>query len=443
MQANRRVAARDVAQDTQGAVLYLKPARGLKIAHVGTYPPRKCGIATYTQDVVSAVHAATPAAPPQVVAMATPDDTTEYGWPVTWRIAQDDPEQYESVARAIRAAGVDLVSIQHEHGIFGGDHGDLLNRFVDALGDIPVVTTLHTVLPEPEPGMVRALRGIIARSERIVVLNSRAIPLLANAYGVDTSRVVVIPHGTVVRQALGVAGRTVVSTFGLLSPGKGLEHAVAAVAQVAPKFPDLHYYILGQTHPGIVRHSGEAYREGLARQAEEAGIADRIHFVNEYLSLDALTDWLLATDIYVTPYLNPNQIVSGTLSYAVAAGKAVLSTPYLHAQELLENGRGVLTPFGDPNAMAANLEAMLSDSRRRAEMEQSAWEFGKTSAWPQVARRYWEVFCTAAQCDSGSKKVNAPAIASVAAPKSSTLRRTPAPATTAHTGRKLPNAPNA
>ena len=414
MQSNRRVAANSDALNITRTTPYLKPARGLKIAHVGTYPPRKCGIATYTQDVVSAVHAATPAAPPQVVAMTTPDDTVEYGWPVQWRIRQDDPEDYEAVAAQVRASGADLVSIQHEHGIFGGEEGDLLNRFVDALGDIPVVTTLHTVLPKPSESIIRALRGVVRRSARIVVLNSKAIPLLADAYGIDTAKVVVIPHGTpevdpsrrtVVRQSLGVAGRTVLSTFGLLSPGKGLEHAIGAVAQVAPRHPDLHYYILGATHPGIVRHSGESYRDGLAEQARQAGIADRVHFVNEYLSLDALTDWLLATDVYVTPYLNPDQIVSGTLAYAVAAGKAVISTPYLHAQDLLEDGRGMLTPFADPAALAANLDDLLRSPARRAAMEQAAWRFGEQSAWPQVARRYWEVFCAAVGRSAGEAPV--------------------------------------
>jgi glycosyltransferase involved in cell wall biosynthesis len=233
------------------------------------------------------------------------------------------------------------------------------------------------------------------------VLNSRAIPLLTKAYGVRADNVTVIPHGTpdvnparrpVVRERFDVRGQTVLSTFGLLSPGKGLEHAIAAVARVAPQHPDLHYYILGQTHPGVVRESGESYREGLVRQAEEMGIADRVHFVNHYMTLDELCDWLLATDVYVTPYLNPHQIVSGTLAYAVAAGKPVLSTPYLHAQELLSGGRGVLTPFNNPNVMACNLDLMLSDPENLKEMARRAWAFGRDTIWSSVARQYGQVF---------------------------------------------------
>ncbi|MBC8134960.1 MAG: glycosyltransferase [Fibrella sp.] len=393
---------------TEGVALADGPLNSMKIAHLGTYPPRKCGIATYTQDVVSAVHTNTRAAQPSVIAMIAADEdpqATGYGWPVTHLIAQDKPEAYIAAAKAVKRAGIDLVNIQYEHGIFGGEGGNYLNFFLDELaGAVPVVVTTHTVLPKPEAVYAKALKEVAERATRFVVLNSRALPLLENAYGISTKNVAVIPHGTpnversrrgLVRQRFAVEGQTVLSTFGLISPGKGLEHAIAAVAANADKYPALHYYILGATHPGIVRQSGEAYREGLMKQAADAGIADRIHFVNQYLALDEVTDWLLATDIYITPYLNPNQITSGTLAYAVAAGKPVLSTPYLHAQEILDNGRGVLTPFNDPVAMGRNLDAMLSNATWLAEMESSAWDFGRQSVWSEVAKRYGEVFADA------------------------------------------------
>ncbi|MBC8142316.1 MAG: glycosyltransferase [Armatimonadetes bacterium] len=402
----------------EGVAIADGPLNGMRIAHLGTYPPRKCGIATYTQDVVSAVHTNTLAAPPTVIAMTAPGEdarATGYGWPVSHLIAQDSPEEYVAVAKAIKRAGFDLVNVQYEHGIFGGEGGNYLNYFLDELaGSVPVVVTTHTVLPEPEAHYAKALREVVERSSRLVVLNSRALPLLKNGYGIHASDVSVIPHGTpnversrrgLVRARLQVEGQTVLSTFGLISPGKGLEHAIAAVAANTDAHPTLHYYILGATHPGVVRHSGESYREGLMKQAADAGIADRVHFVNQYLALDELTDWLLATDVYVTPYLNPNQITSGTLAYAVAAGKPVLSTPYLHAQELLENGRGVLTPFNDPGAMAANLCKMLDNSTWLSEMEASAWAFGRTSVWSEVAQRYGEMFAEA----TGRTGFNAPA----------------------------------
>ncbi|MBC7808630.1 MAG: glycosyltransferase [Akkermansiaceae bacterium] len=400
--------AHALSPTTEGTALADGPLNGMKIAHLGTYPPRKCGIATYTQDVVSAVHTNTLAAPPSVVAMTAPDEDpqkTGYGWPVAHLISQDNPEEYVAAAKAIKRAGIDLVNIQYEHGIFGGDGGNFLNYFLDELvGSVPVVVTTHTVLPQPEAVYAKALKEVADRATRFVVLNSRALPLLESAYGIRTDNVAVIPHGTpniersrrrLVRQRFAVEGQTVLSTFGLLSPGKGLEHAIAAVAANAAMHPSLHYYILGATHPGVVRRSGEAYREGLMKQAADAGIADRVHFVNQYLALDEVTDWLLATDVYVTPYLNPNQITSGTLAYAVAAGKPVLSTPYLHAQEILDNGRGVLTPFNDPAAMGRNLDAMLTDTARLAEMAASAWEFGRQSVWSEVAKRHGEVFADA------------------------------------------------
>ncbi len=401
-------AAHPLSPTTEGVAVANGPLNGMKIAHLGTYPPRKCGIATYTQDVVSAVHTNTLAAPPSVIAMTAPDEDpqkTGYGWPVAHLIAQDSPEQYIAAAKAVKRAGIDLVNVQYEHGIFGGAGGNYLNYFLDELsGSVPVVVTTHTVLPQPEAVYAKALKEVADRATRLIVLNSRALPLLESAYGIRTENVAVIPHGTpnversrrkLVRERFAVGGQTVLSTFGLISPGKGLEHAIAAVAANAQKYPSLHYFILGATHPGIVRHSGESYREGLMKQAADAGIADRVHFVNQYLALDEVTDWLLATDLYITPYLNPNQITSGTLAYAVAAGKPVLSTPYLHAQEILDNGRGVLTPFNDPGAMAENLDAMLSNKTWLAEMEASAWEFGRHSVWSEVAKRYGEVFADA------------------------------------------------
>lgn len=412
----------------EGVGLTSGPLNGMKIAHLGTYPPRKCGIATYTQDVVSAVHTNTLAAPPVVVAMTAPDEDPEktgYGWPVAHLVAQDKPEEYVAAAKAIKRSGIDLVSIQYEHGIFGGEGGNYLNYFLDELaGSVPVVVTTHTVLPEPEAVYAKALKEVSDRCTTLVVLNSRALPLLEKGYGISRDKVAVIPHGTpnversrrkLVRERFAVEGQTVLSTFGLISPGKGLEHAIAAVAANADKHPSLHYYILGATHPGIVRHSGESYREGLMQQAADAGVSDRIHFVNQYLALEEVTDWLLASDIYVTPYLNPNQITSGTLAYAVAAGKPVLSTPYLHAQEILENGRGVLTPFNDPATMGKNLDAMLTNKTWLAEMEASAWEFGRTSVWSEVAERYGEVFADAAGRNNATSAIAAHTPSAIAA----------------------------
>lgn len=376
------------------------PLAHLRIAHVGTFPPRKCGIATYTEDTLNAIQNYAPAASSFVVAMTDPGEAARYKFPVRHEMAQHDENAYAQSAKTLNRAGVDLVNIQHEHGIFGGEDGIYLSRFLDAL-NVPAVATLHTVMPEPTPGMVRAVRELSDKAARLIVLNSRAIPLLRRAYGVNKDNISVIPHGTpnvdparrpIVRKKFGVEGQIALTTFGLIGPDKGLEYAIDAVAKIADAHPTLHYYILGATHPNIVRNSGEVYRDSLKKRAMDARIANRIHFVDRYLSLDDLTDWLVATDVYVTPYLNPNQITSGTLAYAVAAGKPVLATPYLHAQELLGDGRGLLTPFRDADTMALNLAYILDNPSRKIDMERRAWAFGRTSQWSEVAQRYAEVF---------------------------------------------------
>jgi glycosyltransferase involved in cell wall biosynthesis len=385
---------------TNRSVATRSPLANLRIAHVGTFPPRKCGIATYTQDTLNAIQKYAPAASSFVVAMTDPGEGVRYEFPVRYEIPEKEEAAYTRTAQLLNRSGTDLINIQYEHGIFGGENGIFLSQFLDSL-NIPSVATLHTVLPDPSEGMIRAIRELADKTDHLIVLNSRAIPLLRRAYGVTTERISVIPHGTpnvvparrpIVRKKLGIEAQTALTTFGLISPGKGLEFAIDAVARVAASHPTLHYYILGATHPNIIRQSGELYRDHLKKRAADAGIEGRVHFVDRYLSLSDLTDWLLATDVYVTPYLNANQIVSGTLAYAVAAGKSVISTPYLHAQELLSDGRGLLTPFRDADAMASNIAFLLDNPARKTDMERRAWAFGRTSQWSEVAQRYAEVF---------------------------------------------------
>jgi glycosyltransferase involved in cell wall biosynthesis len=233
------------------------------------------------------------------------------------------------------------------------------------------------------------------------VLNSKAIPLLRDKYGISVDNISSIPHGTPnfdqsrreqIRRDFNISDQTVLSTFGLISPGKGLEHAIEAVAANASKHSNLHYYILGATHPSIVKQCGEAYREKLIALTQSLNVADRVHFVNRYLEIEELKDWLLATDIYVTPYINSNQIVSGTLSYAVAAGKPVLSTPYIHAVELLDGKAGLLTPFNNSEAMAQNLNLMLTDTALMERMRRKAREYASQSSWSEVGNRYLEQY---------------------------------------------------
>lgn len=372
----------------------------LRIAHLGTYPPRRCGIATYTQDVVSALEQFHPTGCPTVIAMASPSENITYEGSVQRTIRQESPQDYRSAAKFLNTQGSELLSIQFEHGIFGGADGMLLSELLYRL-DIPAVATLHTVLPNPSRGQIAAVRMLWRQCQALVVLNERALPLLENAYEIDTSKVSVIPHGTpqvditqrpAIRKRLGLTDRRALMTFGLLGPGKGIEQAIDALAQIADKHPNTDYYILGQTHPELVRNYGESYRTGLLERVAAAGLEDRVRFVNRYLSLEEICDWLVACDIYLTPYQNPNQITSGTLAYAVAAGCPVVSTPYLHASELLSAGRGLLTPFGDTTALAQNISYLLSNDEARQAISRAAYAYGESTTWQRTAERYSTLF---------------------------------------------------
>lgn len=372
----------------------------LRIAHLGTYPPRRCGIATYTQDVLTALERYIPTNCPTVVAMTASGERAVYSPPVQQTISEEQISQYRPAARFLNSHGSDLLSIQFEHGIFGGEEGMYLRELLEEL-HLPAVATLHTVLPNPTPGQVKAVRALAWHCQALVVLNTRAIPLLDTAYGVDISRVSVIPHGTpqvdiahrdTIRKRLGLEKRKVLMTFGLLGPGKGIEQAVEALALIARKHPTTDYYVLGQTHPELVRHEGESYRDSLMARVTKAGLKRRVRFVNRYLSLEEICDWLVACDIYLSPYQNPSQITSGTLAYAIAAGCPVISTPYSHACEILANDRGVLTPFGSVETLAQNISHLLEDEKGRLALGRAAYAYGESTNWHHTAAKYSELF---------------------------------------------------
>ncbi len=375
-----------------------KPAR--KIALIGNFPPRRCGIATFTGDLYDALQSADPLIDCEVVAMTDEGRAYDYPSAVTFPVRQNMLVDYVEAARRLNRDGVQLVCLQHEFGIFGGSAGEHL---LTLLGNLrcPVVTTLHTVLTSPDPDQRRVLNAIIERSSRIVVMAERGRKILLETYEAPAAKIVVVPHGShapnnrvtgACKQALGLADRDVLLTFGLLSPGKGLEAMVRAMPAIAKAAPNALYVILGATHPHFAAREGEAYREKLAALAQELGVDDNVRFVNTYVDTPLLLDYLTAADVYVTPYLNEAQITSGTLSYAIGLGKAVLSTPYWHARELLADGRGVLTPFNDSVALAAEAISLLTDSNRRASIETKAYETGRGTHWRAIGQRYLSAF---------------------------------------------------
>jgi glycosyltransferase involved in cell wall biosynthesis len=367
---------------------------------MGSFPPRECGIATFTKDVVDSFDTAF-STRSDVVAVDEPaGDTRSYPERVVLRFDQNDRASYRRVAREINAHPAELLDVQHEYGLFGGQDGAW---FLDLLEELkkPAVVSLHTVLPEPPESHRAVARRICERADAVVVLSETGKRILVDAYGVDPQKLYVIHHGVPdvpfrdsvdAKARLGYADRTIVSTFGLISRGKGLEYGVEAMRTVVKRHPEALYLILGQTHPGVRRHEGESYREELTASVAAYGLSDNVKLIDKYLTFEELIGYLGATDIYLTPYLNPVQIVSGTLAYAVGLGKAIVSTPYLYAEELLAHGRGFLAPFRDPSAIAEAIGQLLDDPWLRRATERRAYRFGRQMTWPHVARAYARVF---------------------------------------------------
>ena len=370
----------------------------MRVAFISSSVPRRCGIATFTADIMAAVKAADPAVRCSVVAIDEPNSARAYGSEVKARIRQREPETYRSAATLINASSVDIVNIQHEFGLYGtwkdGVYQDHLRPFLHELRK-PAVTTLHSIPPSPSESMRDAVRTIAEHSDEVVVMAHTAARLLASDYGITKSPVV-IPHGMPaieprgrhrLKQQLGMKDRTILSTFGLVDPRKGLEYVIAAMPKIVERRPDALYLVVGQTHPELLKQQGEAYRNTLEAAVEELGMSDHVAFVNEYLSQRDIVDYLLATDVYVTPYLDPNQITSGTLAYALGAGKAIISTPYLHAVEAMADGRGILVPFRDAPAIADAVRRILTDPELKHSLEARAYAYGRETAWPAVGRR--------------------------------------------------------
>lgn len=372
------------------------------IAFLASFPPRECGIATFTADLAEALDHARPLAQPSPVIAINPGGRQyAYGPRVRWTIERDELESYQRAARAINRSRVQLVSIQHEYGLFGGEYGEYLLTFLRAL-EKPATLTMHTVLERPDPAMRRVTEELAQAASAVVVLAERARVILSEYYPrVDLKKVHFIPHGTPevayepsarFKKALGLEGCTLLATFGLLGPDKGIEYVLDALPEVLKHHSDVLYLVLGETHPELRRHSGESYREFLEARVAELGLGDHVRFYKRYLNRTELVEFLQATDIYVIPYLNPYQIASGTLSYAVASGKTVVSTPFIHAQELLSEGRGMLARFRDSASLAVAINTLLDHPELRAQMERAAYIYGQRMHWPAVGRAYSRLF---------------------------------------------------
>lgn len=371
-----------------------------RIAVIGNYLPRKCGLATFTTDISEAL--AAEFGDQAVMAVAINDRPEGYDYPdrVAYEIPQDDLAAYRRAAEFLNVQGTDIVLLEHEFGIFGGLDGSHILTTLEQLR-VPIVTTLHTILRHPTPGQREVTKRLVALSDRLIVMSERGATFLKEIYGAPPDKIDFVHHGIpdvpfvdpdVNKECFGLSGKTVLLTFGLLSPNKGVEYVIDALPSILAHYPDVVYVVLGATHPKLVELEQESYRTRLMEQAQSLGVDDHVVFLNQFVTLEELCKYIGASDIYITPYLNETQITSGTLAYATGAGKAVISTPYWYAQELLADGRGLLIPFRSAAAIATSVLRLLGNPTEFNTFRRNTYALGRTMVWEQSARRHRACF---------------------------------------------------
>ena len=371
-----------------------------RVAFIGNYQPRQCGIATFTTDLCEAL--ADEYEGTACIALPVNDTEAGYDYPprVRFELTEKDIESYRRAADFLNINNVDMVSLQHEYGIFGGKAGSYILEILRQLR-MPVVTTLHTILRDPNPDQRRVLEEIVSLSDRVVVMSERGSEFLQSIYHISPDKIDLIPHGipdipfvdpSFHKDLFGVEGKTVLLSFGLLSANKGIENVISALPAILAKFPNVVYIVVGATHPHVIKNEGETYRLFLQRLAHEKDVEANVIFYNRFVSLEELVQFISASDIYITPYLDVAQITSGTLAYTLGAGKAVISTPYWYAEEMLADERGALVPFSDPQALAEQVIDLLENESKRHAMRKRAYLFGRDMIWSQVAQQYMKSF---------------------------------------------------
>ncbi|MFA4827045.1 MAG: glycosyltransferase family 4 protein [Candidatus Shapirobacteria bacterium] len=377
-----------------------KKRKPIRAIYVSTYIPQKCGIATFTKDVTNAVNLLNPHALAEIMAVVKEDENPDFPWEVKFKIRRNDLNTYLQAADYINNSCCDVVMIEHEFGIFGGKCGEYITPFIEAIKK-PVIATYHTLIEDPKTDYGALLTRMGNTLDGLTVMLEQSKKKLVNEYGLDKSKIAVIPHGTPdipystpesYKKSKGLTGRFILGNVNLLSNNKGLEYTIEAVAEIAKTIPEVLYLIIGQTHPGILEQEGEKYRNFLKKRIKELGVNKNVRFVNEYVSLEDLVVWLKTMDVYVTPYLDPQQSSSGALAYAVGAGRACVSSPYRYAKEVLGEGRGVLVPFRDSKAIARAVIELWENTEKKGEIQKRAYDYGRFMTWPSVGLQHLDMF---------------------------------------------------
>jgi glycosyltransferase involved in cell wall biosynthesis len=371
-----------------------------RIAFIGNYLPRQCGIATFTTDLCEAISVQFPDT--TSIAIPVNEVSTGYAYPsrVRFELTEKDIDSYLRASDFLNINNVDLVCLQFEYGIFGGKAGSHILTLLRRLR-MPIVTTLHTILKNPDADQRRVLEEVAALSDRLVVMSERGIEFLHDIYNISLDKIDMIHHGipdvpfvdpSFNKDLFGVEGKIVLLSFGLLSSSKGIETVISALPEIIARYPDTVYIVVGATHPHVLQHEGETYRLSLQWLAQQKGVESNVIFYNRFVSSEELIEFISAADIYITPYFNEAQITSGTLAYTIGAGKAVISTPYWYAQEMLADGRGVLFPFRDHNALAKEVLSLLDNEAERHAIRKRAYMFGRSMIWSEVSQKYMKSF---------------------------------------------------
>jgi len=382
--------------------LLASKSKEIRVIYLSSYIPRKCGIATYTKDLTNAINLLNPHDLAEIMATTRPKECINYPWEVKYKIKQEELHTYLEAANYINQSGTDVISLQHEYGLYGSECGEYIIPFVESLKK-PIVTTLHTVLDNSDSREGAILKRLIKKSDAVVVMMERIKEKLVNKYSAPREKVIAIPHGTpdlpfaptdTYKKKKQLSGRIILGNINLLTPTRGIEYALGAVATIAKKYPNVLYLVIGQTHPVFLQTNGEEYRNFLKKEIKRLKIEKNVRFVNKYLSLDELIGWLKTIDFYVTPYLDPQQAASGALAYAIGAGKCCISTPYLYAKEVLDNNKGILVPFQDTDSIASAVIELWENQDKKEKISKKAYDYGRLMTWPNVGLQYLDLFRT-------------------------------------------------